>query len=247
MTAYISRTAKLLFAALLAIALCVVLGACQNDSASNTNASDEFTVGTKDDNAFVLKMTNSSGKSVSGISLKLPGEENHGVNLLEEGKHLANGETATIYIPKQGTIGSEYIVEIKITFNDGIVSNLHYLDLMDFNECSLLVSGKVAYVTYYSTAAKRNVSTQELQEYYYNLEDPEAAARDAAEEEEEKRRLEKLEEDLKSFEESTSNTSNASNTENEAENDEIQGANVEDDPQEFESDDREYDSGDSDE
>lgn len=241
----ISRAARILAVVLATALLCVGLASCQSEQKETTATSDKIEVGTND-NAYALELSNSSGKSVVGIAIKLPGEETHGANLLDSSHHVANGESCIVYVPKGEKTDGTYIVEIKITFGDGGVSNLHYLDMEDFSSATLLLQGKVGYVSYQSKAAGRLVNTLELQTYYYNLEDPTAAARDAAEEEEEKRRLEKLEEDLKSYEEA-SNTANSTtngtsnSATNEADNDEIQGSNVEDDPQEYESDDREYD------
>lgn len=225
MTATFSRATRILVALLAALLLCIGLASCQGEQKANTTTPTKLEVGTKD-NAYALELTNSSGKSVVGISLKLPGEETHGANLLSSDQHLTNGETATIYVPKGQKTDGEYIVEIKVTFVDGGVSNLHYLDMEDFSAATLLLKGKIGYVSYQSKTTGRNVNTLELQTYYYNLEDPTAEARDAAEEEEEKRRLEKLEEDLKSYEETSGNTSN---TTNEAE-EEVQDNDLEDDP-----------------
>ncbi|MDO4182223.1 MAG: hypothetical protein Q4E12_01245 [Coriobacteriia bacterium] len=237
------KTAPLSIALIAALLCCMLaLCGCQQTANQSNSADEELAIGEQTGNCYPLKLTNSTGKSVSGIAIKQPGEETHSANMMPSDARVSDGKTCIIYIPKttQTTDGA-YLVEIKITFITGLVVNLHYMDLEDFSEATLLLSGKIGYVTYQSKTAGRLVNTLELQTYYYNLEDPDAAARDAAEEEEEKRRLEKLEEDLKRSEEEAANA--ATNSENSTSNSEgtkaeenVQGLDVEDDPLEFDYD-----------
>ena len=240
--------ARLFAAGAVAVSLsfgaCVLAG-CQSQDGNTGQAAQTMTIGEKQGDAWELSVSNSSEKSIVGLAIKYPGEETHTTNLMTSDQRIANGESATLLVEQRGdTSGEAYYVDIKVTFVDGLVSDLHHIDMKDLSQVTVYLKGKIAYVMYESKAAHGMVSTLELQTWWYNYEDPDAAARDAAEEEEEKRRLEKLEEDLRSYEESVSNTSasntSASNTTNETEED-VQGADVEDDPQEFESDDRDYD------
>ena len=242
---------------LLAFGLCFGMVGCQSEGNTNTEKAETMVIGEQTSNTYTMSLSNSAGKSVTSMVWRVEGTDTFSSNMMSSDKRLANGETATICIPKGTITNGEYFIDLKVVFSDGSTSTLHHLDLEDFESCTLLLKGKVGYVTYQSKAGKRMVSTLELQVYYYNLEDPEAEARDKAEEEEEKRRLEKLEEDLKSAEEETANTTNSSNTSsstssdtsnsNEAANNEVQGSDVEDVPlEDFDSDGREYFDGDSD-
>ena len=174
------------------------------------------------------------------MAVKLPGDDSFSANLMSSDAHLKDGEDAIVYIPRQASDDGTYVIDLKVVFGDGGVSVLHHLDLEEFSAATLLLSGKIGYVTYQGKTANRMVSTLDLQTYYYNLEDPTAAARDKAEEEEEKRRLEKLEEDLKATEEqqsadagTSSDGSKAATEENgqtRVTTDDTQGMDIEDDP-----------------
>lgn len=224
------ESSSLRAAAVSAAVLGLGLSACQEGEGGSFVGEEELVVGVPDESSFVLRIANGAGKSVAGFAIKLPGEQTFSSNMMASDDRLPNGESCTLYVPKVAVAGDDYVVEIKVTFNDGAVSVLHHLDLTEFDACTLLLSGKVSYVVYQGKTAGRSVSTLELQQYYYNLEDPNAAARDAAEEEEEKRRLEKLEEDLENAEADSSKSTD----------EDVQGSDVEDDAVEYESDDREY-------
>ena len=234
--------------------------AAQTAQTNEKDASGNMIIGNAEADAWDLKLTNRAEKSITGVAVKYPDAENHTANLMYEGSHISAGESAILKVEKRGGAGdsssaggasaasgaqnatvASYYVDIKITFLDGTVSDLHHIDVRDTGELNIYLQGKIAYCIYQSAAAGAMVSTLELQTWWYNHDDPEAAARDAQEEEQERRRLEKLEEDLRSYEEnnnssqgssaqstsgSTSNTSGTS-TEN---TEDVQSNSLEDDP-----------------
>lgn len=233
----------MLFAAALCLALAFALGACtQAETTGGASASEPMAIGEAQEGAYAISLSNSSGKSVVSMAVKLPGEDGFSANMMSSDAHLKDGESATVYVPKSGTAstGGGYAVDVKVVFGDGGMSVLHHLDLEEFDSATLLLDGKIGYVTYQGKTANRMVSTLELQTYYYNAEDPSAAARDKAEEEEEKRRLEKLEEDLKANDEelAAANSSAKDGTAQAADpnaqttvtTDDTQGLDIEDDP-----------------
>ena len=233
--------------------------AAQTAQTNEKDAEGNMIIGNAEADAWDLKLTNRAEKSITGVAVKYPDAENHTANLMYEGSHISAGESAILKVEKRGGAGdsagtsgagaggaqnttvASYYVDIKITFLDGTVSDLHHIDVRDTGELNIYLQGKIAYCIYQSAAAGAMVSTLELQTWWYNHDDPEAAARDAQEEEQERRRLEKLEEDLRTYEEnnnssqgssaqstsgSTSNTSGTS-TEN---TEDVQSNSLSDDP-----------------
>lgn len=237
--------------------------AAQTAQTNEKDAEGNMIIGSTEADAWDLKLTNRAEKSITGVAVKYPDAENHTANLMYEGSHISAGESAILKVEKRGGAGdsagagasasgagaggaqnttvASYYVDIKITFLDGTVSDLHHIDVRDTGELNIYLQGKIAYCIYQSAAAGAMVSTLELQTWWYNHDDPEAAARDAQEEEQERRRLEKLEEDLRTYEEnnnssqgssaqstsgSTSNTSGTS-TEN---TEDVQSNSLSDDP-----------------
>ena len=227
-----------------ALALCVLLSfaliGCSSEQPSAQTQPQTLEIGENSGDVYALSLSNSSGKSVVSMAVKLPGDDSFSANLMSSDAHLKDGEDAIVYIPRQASDDGTYVIDLKVVFGDGGVSVLHHLDLEEFSVATLLLNGKIGYVTYQGKTANRMVSTLDLQTYYYNLEDPTAAARDKAEEEEEKRRLEKLEEDLKATEEqqaadaTTSSDGTKTTTEENAQTkvttDDTQGMDIEDDP-----------------
>ena len=220
------------------LALC--LAGCATDEPVAQAQPQTLEIGENAGDVYALSLSNSSGKSVASMAVKLPGDDSFSANLMSSDAHLKDGEDAIVYIPRQASNDGTYVIDLKVVFGDGGVSVLHHLDLEEFSAATLLLSGKIGYVTYQGKTANRMVFTLDLQTYYYNLEDPTAAARDKAEEEEEKRRLEKLEEDLKATEEqqsadagTSSDGSKAATEENgqtRVTTDDTQGMDIEDDP-----------------
>ena len=227
-----------------ALALCVLLSfafiGCASEEPAAQTQPQTLEIGENAGDVYALSLSNSSGKSVVSMAVKLPGDDSFSANLMSSDAHLKDGEDAIVYIPRQASDDGTYVVDLKVVFGDGGVSVLHHLDLEEFSAATLLLNGKIGYVTYQGKTANRMVSTLDLQTYYYNLEDPTAAARDKAEEEEEKRRLEKLEEDLKAIDEqqsadaSTSSDGTKAATEENGQTrvttDDTQGMDIEDDP-----------------
>lgn len=229
---------------LAALALCALLSlafvGCASEEPAAQTQPQTLEIGENAGDVYALSLSNSSGKSVVSMAVKLPGDDSFSANLMSSDAHLKDGEDAIVYIPRQASDDGTYVVDLKVVFGDGGVSVLHHLDLEEFSAATLLLNGKIGYVTYQGKTANRMVSTLDLQTYYYNLEDPTAAARDEAEEEEEKRRLEKLEEDLKATDEqqsadasASSDSTKATTEENEqtrVTTDDTQGMDIEDDP-----------------
>lgn len=236
------RFTRPLAAFALAICLACGLSACQQEQTDTASQTQTLEIGEKTDGAYSIELSNSSGKSVASMAVKLPGEDGFSANMMSSDAHLKDGETANVYIPKNGTTSDDggYAVDVKVVFGDGGTSVLHHLDLEEFSAATLLLNGKIGYVTYQGKTANRMVSTLDLQTYYYNAEDPTAAARDKAEEEEEKRRLEKLEDDLKANEEELAATNSSTkdgaaaatdaNAQTTATTDDTQGLDIDDDP-----------------
>ena len=233
------RMCRLLALVLCSLLLLGTIGCSSNEPAAQTQP-ETLEIGENSGSVYAIELSNSAGKSVVSMSVKLPGSDTFSANLMSSDAHLKDGKNATVYIPKQPTEDGTFVIDMKVVFGDGGVSVLHHLDLEEFSAATLLLNGKVGYVTYQSKTAGRMVSTLELQTYYYNLEDPTATARDKAEEEEEKRRLEKLEEDLTATEDqqatdasTSSDSSKAAAGDNEQTlitTDDTQGADIEDDP-----------------
>ena len=241
-TAFPSLARRICF--LIALAFCALLslgiiGCASNEPAVQTQP-ETLEIGENSGSVYAIELSNSAGKSVVSMSVKLPGSDTFSANLMSSDAHLKDGKNATVYIPKQPTEDGTFVIDMKVVFVDGGVSVLHHLDLEEFSAATLLLNGKVGYVTYQGKTAGRMVSTLELQTYYYNLEDPTATARDKAEEEEEKRRLEKLEEDLTATEDQQATDASTSSDGSKAAagddeqtlvtTDDTQGADIEDDP-----------------
>ena len=237
-----ARRAILAVAAVLAFAALCALSGCASadegeapdrDGSFQSTVESSVEIGDKSADSFAFSVLNSSGQSIVSFAVKLPGADSFSANMMLNGVHLKDGGQATVCVPRTLPLEDPYIVDAKIVFANGGTSVLHHLDLMDFETMTILLEGKIGYVSYQSKAAGRLVSTLDLQTHYYNVEDPTAAERDKLEGEEEKRRLEKLEEDLKATEEEfaaqASENGNAAVTDAQTTED-TQGADIEDDP-----------------
>lgn len=126
------------------------------------------TIGTKDDDAYVIKLTNATGQDITAFSVKSSGDAAYPENMLKDSdKFTVEEEREVYYTPSDAAKttatadGKEIPVEylVQITVADGKVYELHAFPFEDMKEGELKLEEGIAYLTYSSVSTKEEVST----------------------------------------------------------------------------------------
>lgn len=108
---------------LAALALCALLSlafvGCASEEPAAQTQPQTLEIGENAGDVYALSLSNSSGKSVVSMAVKLPGDDSFSVNLMSSDAHLKDGEDAIVYIPRQASDDGTYVVDLKVVFGDG--------------------------------------------------------------------------------------------------------------------------------
>lgn len=129
------------------------------------------------ENVFCVKLKNSTGKKITGVSVKLTDDEEFPSNMLAKDDVFEVDEERNLFYEvtsdENQETESEDVAEdeklltqgydIQITFEDETVKVLHAFPFEDIKEGELCFEDDVAFVTYRSTSTKQNVSTKEAE------------------------------------------------------------------------------------
>lgn len=116
------------------------------------------TIGTKEDEAYEVQLTNSTGQDITFVSFKSSSEENYPDTMLDEGDSFKNEETRNVYYkPSEEAAastetedGKELPAEytMKITLADNTELELHAFPFDDMKNGEIKVQDGIAYLTY---------------------------------------------------------------------------------------------------
>lgn len=88
---------------LAALALCALLSlafvGCASEEPAAQTQPQTLEIGENAGDVYALSLSNSSGKSVVSMAVKLPGDDSFSANLMSSDAHLKDGEDAIVYIP----------------------------------------------------------------------------------------------------------------------------------------------------
>lgn len=149
------------------------------------------TIGVEEQDAFKVKLTNSTGKDIKGLSIKMIDEEEFPESLIEaEGDVYAIDESVYLYYKPTEEEQTEEAAEgdederlltpgydIQLTFADDSVVVLHSFPFDDIEEGALYLEEEVAFLKYDSVSSGDSVETKEAE---LAIKEQEKAAAEAA-------------------------------------------------------------------
>ena len=126
---------------------------------------------------FAVKLTNSTGKAITGIAVKGSAEETYPENMLGEGDVFAQDEERILYYDSAAVVEANEaendveenrplikpIYNIQVTFADETVQELHSFPFGDAEEAVLCQGEEVLYITYTSLAEGTEFNTEEAE------------------------------------------------------------------------------------
>ena len=152
------------------------------------------------DTVYCVKLKNSTGKNISGVSVKTTDEAEFPENMLKDDDVYVKGEERNLYYEvAENEKETESVVEeaseekgeklltpgydVQITFDDGTSKILHGFPFDDIKEGEICLEGEVAFLKYKNVSAGAEVSTKEAELAVLEAEKAaETAATEAAEE-----------------------------------------------------------------
>lgn len=147
------------------------------------------TIGTKEDGAYEVQLTNSTGQDITFVSFKSSSEENYPDTMLDEGDSFKNEEIRDVYYkPSEEAAastetedGKELPAEytMKITLADNTELELHAFPFDDMKKGEIKVQDGIAYLTYEKDGSE--VSTLESEKAVKEQKEAEEKAKAEAE------------------------------------------------------------------
>ena len=138
-------------------------------------------IGTESADAIKVKLTNKTGKDITGVAVKNMDSEAWSDNLLtdKEKRYLyytpdASEENSTE--SEEGDILTYAGYDIQLTFADETTMTLHALSLEDIKEGEILLADDVCYVSYESVATGETLDTKDTEIAVKEQEEAEAQA-----------------------------------------------------------------------
>lgn len=185
-------------AGLLVLACALLTGCGKKEEATTTEATTtEATpvdaeeelpaIGTESADAIKVKLTNKTGKDITGVAVKNMDSETWSDNLLTDEDAFADKEKRYLYYTpdaseenstesEEGEILTYAGYDIQLTFADDTTMTLHALSLEDIKEGEILIAEDVCYVSYESAATGEKMDTKESELEVKKQEEAEAQA-----------------------------------------------------------------------
>ena len=177
------KIAILLIAGALSVSMMTGCSKSKSESANKTETSvsvkkvekdtdkAEKTIGDKADGAYEIKLTNSTGQDITGVTIKTSNEEAYPANMLKTDDSFAKDEIRTLYYKpseeaaKSTTTesGKELPVEytVQLTFADKSSLELHAFPFDNVKDAEILLQDGMAYISYEQDG--KEVSTLEAE------------------------------------------------------------------------------------
>lgn len=147
------------------------------------------TIGSKEEGAYEVQLTNSTGQDITAVSFKSSSEENYPATMLSEGDSFKNEEIRVVYYkPSEEAAkstetedGKELPAEytMKITLADNTELELHAFPFDDMKKGEIKVQDGIAYLTYVKDGSE--VSTLESEKAVKEQKEAEEKAKAEAE------------------------------------------------------------------
>lgn len=156
--------------------------------ATPVDAEEELpAIGTESADAIKVKLTNKTGKDITGVAVKNMDSETWSDNLLTDEDAFADKEKRYLYYTpdaseenstesEEGEILTYAGYDIQLTFADDTTMTLHALSLEDIKEGEILIAEDVCYVSYESAATGEKMDTKESELEVKKQEEAEAQA-----------------------------------------------------------------------
>lgn len=156
--------------------------------ATPVDAEEELpAIGTESADAIKVKLTNKTGKDITGVAVKNMDSETWSDNLLTDEDAFADKEKRYLYYTpdaseenstesEEGEILTYAGYDIQLTFADDTTMTLHALSLEDIKEGEILIAEDVCYVSYESAATGEKMDTKEFELEVKKQEEAEAQA-----------------------------------------------------------------------
>lgn len=144
-------------------------------------------IGTESADAIKVKLTNKTGKDITGVAVKNMDSEAWSDNLLTDDDSFTDKEKRYLYYTpdaseenstesEEGEILTYAGYDIQLTFADETTMILHALSLEDIKEGEILLADDVCYVSYESVATGETLDTKDAEIAVKEQEEAEAQA-----------------------------------------------------------------------
>ena len=144
-------------------------------------------IGTESADAIKVKLTNKTGKDITGVAVKNMDSEAWSDNLLADDDSFTDKEKRYLYYTpdaseenstesEEGEILTYAGYDIQLTFADETTMTLHALSLEDIKEGEILLADDVCYVSYESVATGETLDTKDAEIAVKEQEEAEAQA-----------------------------------------------------------------------
>lgn len=143
-------------------------------------------IGTESADAIKVKLTNKTGKDITGVAVKNMDSEAWSDNLLADDSFTDKEKRYLYYTPdaseenstesEEGDILTYAGYDIQLTFADETTMTLHALSLEDIKEGEILLADDVCYVSYESVATGETLDTKDAEIAVKEQEEAEAQA-----------------------------------------------------------------------
>ena len=123
------------------------------------------TMGEKVQGAYEILLKNSTGKVITGVSVKSEKEEEYKSNLLMQKDSFTANEERILFYKTSGEENADGQVEqqaynVRLTFEDETEAVLHNFPFGDMTKAEIHMEDEVVYLTYTSASTKAPVSTK---------------------------------------------------------------------------------------
>lgn len=126
---------------------------------------------------YAVKLTNQTGKDITGLAIKEAAEEAFPENMLTEGDVFAQDEERILYYDSAAAVEANEaaneveenqklmkpVYTVQITFADESVEELHSFPFGDVEAAALCQGEEVLYITYTSVAEGTEINTEEAE------------------------------------------------------------------------------------
>lgn len=124
-------------------------------------------IGEEKGSDYKIELKNSTGKKITGISVKLIETTEYPENMLKNGEIYEVGESRELYytVPESNVGGEKELTsgyDIQLTFEDNSTAELHSFPFEDIKKGEICFD-EVAYVKYTSVSSKDKVETKEAE------------------------------------------------------------------------------------
>lgn len=149
------------------------------ESETETEEETFKTIGTEKeaDNVFCVKLKNSTGKKITGVSVKTMDDTEFSENMLKEKDVFEVNEERNLFYEaasdenqeteSEENTGDEKLLtpgyDIQLTFEDETVKVLHAFPFEDIEEGEICLEDDVAFLKYESLSSKQKVNTKEAE------------------------------------------------------------------------------------